>query len=262
MAHLSCTIDGDLAIMCLHNPSQNRIGVEMIDEMRQALHTIEISDARAVLLRANGPDFSYGGDIELWPEWTEREMRTRFETFMWTFNQFERLPVPTVTAVQGLCFGGGFELALRSDVIFAGESARFGHSEQSIAIVTLLGGVYRVAERAGRSRAMEWAMTSEQVPAAEMERFGVVNKIVPDDELDHAATSFARKLAQGPTKAHAAHKALLRTWANGGVAAADETMFDIALPLFRTDDTRVAIPAAINALRSGAPRPAMPFQGR
>lgn len=262
MTHLGCTIEGNLAILCLDNPPQNRLGVQMVDELRQALHTIETSDARAVLLRANGPDFSFGGDIEPWPDWTERELRTQFEAFMWTFNQFERLPVPTVAAVQGLCLGGGFELAVRSDVIFAGESARFGHPEQSIAIVTVLGGVYRVAERAGRSRAMEWALTSERVPAAEMERFGVVNKVVPDAELDDAATAFARKIAQGPTKAHAAHKALLRTWATGGVAAADEAMFDIALPLFQTDDTQTAIPAAIEAMRSGRPRPAMPFQGR
>ncbi|MGU3432543.1 enoyl-CoA hydratase/isomerase family protein [Actinomycetes bacterium M1A6_2h] len=262
MTHLSCTIENDLAIVSLHNPPQNRIGVEMNEQLRQALHTIEISEARAVLLRADGPDFCLGGDIEPWPDWTEREMRTRFESFMWTFNQFERLPVPTVSAVQGRCSGGGFELALRSDVIFAGTSATFGHSEQSIGIVTLLGGVYRVAERAGRSRAMEWALTSEKVPAAEMERFGVINRIVPDDELEGTATAFARMLAQGPTKAHAAHKALLRTWATGGVAAADEAMFDIALPLFQTRDSLTAIPAAVEALRSGAPRPSMPFQGR
>ncbi|MGU3292892.1 enoyl-CoA hydratase/isomerase family protein [Williamsia sp. M5A3_1d] len=262
MTHLSCTIEGELAMLRLHNPPQNRIGVEMNDQLRQALHTIEISEARAVLLHADGPDFSCGGDIDPWPDWTEREMRTRFEAFMWTFNQFERLPMPTVSAVQGLCSGGGFELALRSDVIFAGSGARFGHSEQSIGIVTLLGGIYRVAERAGRARAMEWALTSQQVPAVEMERFGIVNRIVPDDELMDAATTFARALAQGPTKAHAAHKALLRTWAIGGVAAADEAMFDIALPLFATHDSRTALPAAVDALRSGAPRPAMPFQGR
>jgi enoyl-CoA hydratase/carnithine racemase len=82
-----------------------------------------------------------------------------------------------VAAIQGLCAGGGLELALRADVVFAGQTARFGHPEQSIGIVTLLGGIYRVAERAGRSRAIEWALTSEQVPAATMERHGVINRV-------------------------------------------------------------------------------------
>jgi enoyl-CoA hydratase/carnithine racemase len=64
-----------------------------------------------------------------------------------------------------------------------GASAGFGHPEQSIAIVTLLGGIYRIAERAGRSRAIEWALTSEQVPATVMERYGVVNRVVEDNAL-------------------------------------------------------------------------------
>jgi enoyl-CoA hydratase/carnithine racemase len=108
---------------------------------------------------------------------------------------------------------------------------------------------------------MEWALSSEPVPAAEMERFSVVNHVIDDARLVAQATAFARKVATGPTKAHAAHKALLRTWAVGGVAAADEAMFDIAIPLWSTDDTGTAIPAAVAAMKAGQPRPAMPFTG-
>ncbi|GAA4550322.1 enoyl-CoA hydratase/isomerase family protein [Pseudonocardia xishanensis] len=262
MAHLTWTVDDDVATLVLDNPPQNRIGLEMVEELGEALDAVERSDARAVLLRAEGADFSFGGDIEPWPDWDERELRANFERFLSTFNRFERLPVPTVAAVQGLCFGGGLELAVRSDVIIAGRGARFGHPEQSIAIVTLLGGIYRVAARAGRARAMEWTLTSQQVPADEMERFGVVNRVVPDDTLLEEATGFARAVAKGPTKAHAAHKALLRTWEAGGVAAADEVMFDVALPLWRTEDTRLAIPTAVAALKAGRPRPAIPYTGR
>jgi enoyl-CoA hydratase/carnithine racemase len=91
---------------------------------------------------------------------------------------------------------------VRADLIFAGASARFGHPEQSIGIVTVLGGVYRIAERAGRSRAIEWALTSEQVPATVMERYGVVNRIVEDKALIEEATAFAKRLAKGPTRVH------------------------------------------------------------
>jgi enoyl-CoA hydratase/carnithine racemase len=197
-----------------------------------------------------------------WPDADVRELRSLFERFMSVFNHFERLPLPVIAAVQGLCFGGGLELALRADVIFAAESARFGHPEQTIAIVTLLGGIYRVAERAGRARAAEWALTSEQVPAAAMAAAGVVNRVVPDDALIQKATAFARRLAQGPTRAYAAHKALLRAWAVGGVAAADEAMFDIAMPLFETEDVKAGLTSAVNALRAGEPRPLLEFQGR
>jgi enoyl-CoA hydratase/carnithine racemase len=137
----------------------------------------------------------------------------------------------------------------------------FGHPEQSLAIVTVLGGVYRVAERAGRSKAVEWALTSEQVPAAVMERHGVVNRVVPDAELLDQATAFVVRLAAGPTRAHAAHKALLRIWATGGVTAADEAMFDIAMPLFDSKDAKLALPASVEAFLAKQPRPVFPFTG-
>lgn len=262
MTHLTCTVEGNLATLVLHNAPQNRIGLQMVAELDEALRVVETSGVRALLLRAEGRDFSYGGDIEPWPQWSDNELRSHFQEFMEVFNRYERLPIPTVAAVQGLCLGGGFELVLRSDVVLAAEGAAFGHPEQSIAIVTLLGGIYRVAERVGRAKAMEWAITSERVPAAEVARFGVINRVVPDADLLDEATAFARQAADGPTRAHAAHKALLRTWAVGGTAAADEAMFDIAVPLWSTEDTRTAIPAAVEAIRAGGPRPAMPFQGR
>ena len=262
MPHLTYSFEGGVATLTLDNPPQNRIDEQMADELADATAAIAGSAARAVVLRADGPDFSFGGDITPWPDADVRDLRSLFERYMSVFNQFERLPLPVIAAVHGLCFGGGLELALRADVIFAAESARFGHPEQTIAIVTLLGGIYRVAERAGRSRAAEWALTSEQVPAPVMAAAGVVNRVVPDEALLDEATAFARKVAQGPTRAYAAHKALLRTWAVGGVAAADETMFDIAMPLFETEDAKAGLTSAVNALRADKPRPLLEFQGR
>jgi enoyl-CoA hydratase/carnithine racemase len=261
MAHLTVSFDDGLATIVIDRPPQNRLDDQMVDELAAAVAAIERSDARAVLVRSEGENFSFGGDIMAWPDASMRELRARFDHYMSVFNRFEHLPVPVVAAVQGLCFGGGFELALRADVIFAAESATFGHPEQTLGIVTVLGGIYRVAERAGRSRASEWALTSEKVPAATMERFGIVNRVVADADLPQAAAAFARKLALGPTRAYAAHKALLRAWAVGGVAAADEAMFDIAMPLFESDDAQRGIRSAVEALKAGRPRPVMDFNG-
>lgn len=262
MTHIRLDIDEGLAMLVLANPPQNRIDTEMVEELAAALEVVEHSEARALLIRAEGPDFSFGGDIEPWPAMTVRELRSSFESYMATFYRFERLPIPTIAAVQGLCFGGGLELAVRADVIIAAEAARFGHPEQSIGIVTLLGGIYRIAERAGRSRAIEWALTSEQVPATVMLDHGVVNRVVSDANLLNEATTFARKLTNGPTRAHAAHKALLRLWATAGIAAADEALLDIAMPLFETEDVQLALKASIDALRAGKPRPTFAFKGQ
>jgi len=188
MPHLRYEIEQGLATIILNNPPQNRLSPQTADELSEIVYVVGRSEARAVLLKAEGPNFSFGGDITPWPAMSVHELRTRFERYFSVFNEFERIPIPTVAAVQGLCFGGGLELAVRADVIFASASARFGHPEQSIGIVTLLGGVYRIAERAGRSRAIEWALTSEQVPATVMERYGVVNRVVEDTALIEEAT--------------------------------------------------------------------------
>ncbi len=217
MSHINVTIENNLARLVLSNPPQNRLTQEFFHELSDAIFLIAGSGARAALLSAEGPDFSYGGDIVPWPTLTPKQLRAAFEWRLATVNQWEQLPVPTVAAVQGLCFGGGFELAIRSDIIFAGHSARFGHPEQSLGIVTMLGGVQRVA---------------------------------------------ARVVADGPTRAHLAHKALLRIWTAGGVTAADAAMLDLALPLFETEDVKLALPAAVEAFKAGRPRPRFKFEGR
>lgn len=262
MPHLSLDIADHVATICLNNGPQNRLAEQMIDELEDALTTLAKGNARAVLLRADGDDFSFGGDIVPWDGMSSEALRSLFERYMNAFNRFERMPCPVVAAVQGLCFGGGLELALRADIVFAGESARFGHPEQTLGIATMLGGIYRVAQSAGRFLAAEWAFTSQQVPAATMERFGLVNRVVPEVKLREEAHAFAVRLARGPTRAHAAHKALLRTWASGGVDAADHAMFDIAMPLFETQDAKAGLTSAINAAKAGTPRPVVEFKGR
>lgn len=262
MSHLTHHVENRVAVLTIEHAPQNRIGDQMVAELAGALDALERSDARAVVLQAAGADFCFGGDIRTWPETPNHQLRAAFTRYLDVFNRLEQVPMPVVAAVQGMCLGGGFELALRADVIIAGESAHFGHPEQGIAITTIMGGVYRVAERAGRARAMEWALTSERVPARTMADAGVVNRVVADDVVQQEALALAEKLARGPTRAHAAHKALLRAWSVGGVAAADQAMFDISMPLFETDDAQMAMRSAVEAMAAGRPRTEHEFQGR
>ena len=143
-----------------------------------------------------------------------------------------------IAAVQGDCFGGGFEIALRADVIIATESARFRHPEATLGVITLLGGVQRVAERAGRARAARWALTAEPVSAAEALAAGVIAEVVPDDELESTTARWAQLLARGATRPHAAHKQLLQAWSDGGVEAADALIPELTTQLMRTEDAQ------------------------
>ena len=127
--------DGALSVITIDNPPQNRITEQMSSEFLAVLDTIEADEVRALLLTTKGPDFCFGGDIMPWPEMSNRQLRAVLERHMTVFNRFERLPIPVVAAVQGLCFGGGLELAIRADIIIAGETSRFGHPEQSLGII-------------------------------------------------------------------------------------------------------------------------------
>ncbi len=119
MSHITVTVEGSLARLVFSNPPQNRLAQEFFEELREATSSIVRSGARVALLSAEGADFSFGGDIVPWPALSPARLRAAFERRLGTVNLWERLPIPTVVAVQGLCMGGGFELAIRSDIIFA-----------------------------------------------------------------------------------------------------------------------------------------------
>lgn len=263
MAALELTVESGVATLSLNNPPQNRLGLELLTTFSAAIRQIGSDpDVRVVLVRAHGPDFSFGGDITNWLDIEPGEMSANVAAGIRLFNAFEQLPVPVVAAVQGKCMGGGFELALRADVIVAAEGAQFCHTEQSLAVITFLGGVQRVAERAGKTRAMRWALTSELVSAGEMLQAGVVTEVVPDADLDAAAGAWIARLAKGPTRAHAAHKQMLNAWSTGGIAAADQLIPELTENLMKTQDARAGILSGQDALRRGVERPILTFQGK
>ncbi len=252
-----------VAEFVLNNPPQNRLNTETMLGCAAAVDQITGDDSvRVVVIRAVGDDFSFGGEIASWEMDDPDRMGSLFALGLQISNALEQLPMPVIASVQGNCSGGGFEIALRADVIIAAESARFCHTEGAIGMFTLLGGVQRVAERAGRARAMRWALTSEKVSAADALAAGVVTEVVADDQLDVVTAQWASRLARGATRAHAGHKALLNAWANGGVNAADALLPEVAAELLRTADAKLGVASAIKADAAGIPRPDFDFIGR
>jgi enoyl-CoA hydratase/carnithine racemase len=156
-------------------------------------------------------------------------------------HRLEDLPVPTLAAVHGLCLTAGFELSLGCDMIWAAESAQFGLVEIVVGLTPLMGGTQRVAERAGPARARELVMSGGVYPAATLERWNVVNRVLPDDELQEKALRFAQRLAAGPTVAHAATKRVVRAVLDEGVRGADARMAEIGAPVFGTEDLQRAV---------------------
>ncbi|MBT2302065.1 enoyl-CoA hydratase/isomerase family protein [Variovorax paradoxus] len=259
--HLS--IESGVARLEFDNPPHNRLAPAMLASFDEAITKIrQDSSVRAVIVSARGDNFSHGGDITFWPHVPPAEFQQRLAGAIERANLLEDLPVPTIAAVQGGCFGGGFEYALRCDIIIAADNARFSHTEQTVGVFTLLGGVQRVADRAGRARAIKWALTSERVSAAEMLSAGVVTEVVAPSDVMSRAREWAARFATGPTLAHAAHKKLLKAWSSGGIAAADAIMPGMTVGIFSSSDAKKGIASGIDALQRGVERPVIPFDGK
>jgi enoyl-CoA hydratase/carnithine racemase len=238
-------VSGPLGIVTLANPPLNLLSGELLDDLRVAIDEAKGAPLRALLVRAEGKMFSAGADVSAFKGRTESEARRNFTTHQRTIAELEELPFPTLAAVQGMCVGGGLELALACDLIWAAASARFGQLEATIGTTTLLGGVQRLAERAGSSRAREIIYTAEAYDAATFERWNIVNRVVPDEAFAAETRAFADRLANGPTLAYAAGKGLVRAYLEGGVRAADKLVGEVAPPLFQSEDMRAAVAALV-----------------
>jgi enoyl-CoA hydratase/carnithine racemase len=141
--------DAPIAKVVLSHPDGNRINFAGREELLDSFERIAASAARVVIVSGEGVDFCAGGDIREWPGIPADALRPRIEVFANALDRLERLPIPTIAAVQGSCQGGGFELALACDLIIATRSARFAFPEARLGILTLQGGVVRLAERIG-----------------------------------------------------------------------------------------------------------------
>jgi enoyl-CoA hydratase len=236
------TQDGGLGVLTLDSPPLNLIGDGLIGDLLAAVDQIEASDGlRALVVRGEGSVFSAGADVRLFAGKGAAEMRPLIGSFLDLGRRIEALPFPTLAAVHGTCMAGGFELALFCDLIWAAEGTMMGLPEIRLGIVPLAGGVERVAARAGLTRARTIALGGELQPAEVLAAWGVIDRVLPADDLHASAEAFARALASGPSEALAVVKRLTRAYLHGGVAEADTLLLDAAVPLFDSDDARNGI---------------------
>ena len=253
---------GPVAVLSLDNPGGNRINFAMRVEIREALRHVEESASRALLVRSDGPDFCLGGDVRDWPGVPVETLRPKIEVYAHALECLRRLAIPTIAAVQGRCMGGGFELALSCDLIIAARSASFSFPEARLGILTLQGGMMQIAERVGRTKAAEMVFLSEPVSATRLLDWNAVNWVVDDGDLTSRSVEIAAHLANGPTQAFAATKALWALQDEKGLAAAKTRLYDISMPLFETEDARDALRDAARAVEAGDPFPPARFSGK
>lgn len=207
---------GAVAVITLNRPdSLNALTTEVAREFQAAVNEAHDRGARAVVVTGAGRAFCAGGDLREMRKMAERERKVEafFDEPLRLLNEcillIRRAPLPFIAAVNGAASGGGCNLALACDLVVAGESARFNQAFIKIGLVPDCGGSFILPRLVGWKRATELMMTGDVVTADRAQEMGMINAVVPDEELLARAMAMAEKLAQAPTAAIGRIKELL-----------------------------------------------------
>jgi cyclohexa-1,5-dienecarbonyl-CoA hydratase len=183
---------GGIATLVLNRPPLNIMNIEMMEEVTAALLRLGADTKLKVLvIRGRGEAFSCGVDIA---DHTPDKVTRLLQVFHRIFESIRLLDVVAVAAVDGVAFGGGFELALGCNLIVASASARFRLPEMTVGVFPAFASI--MLPRVGpRRKAMEWILMGEEIDVADLERFGLVNRVLPADEFERGLSEFVAKIA-------------------------------------------------------------------
>jgi enoyl-CoA hydratase/carnithine racemase len=232
---------GAVAIAWLDHPPANALSPATVDALRGAWEAVDGSPVRALVIgSANARLFCAGADIKAFTAMDEATGRAYVAGTQALLRAFERSSIVTIAAVNGLALGGGCELAMACDLRIAAASARFGQPEVKLGIMPGFGGTQRLARLVGPAKALELNLTGEPIDAAEAARLGLVNRVVPSEELLPAALALAETLAaQAPLAVAQIKRVSANPDLDAGIAAEQEAFAQV----FGSEDAREGIAA-------------------
>ena len=204
--------DGILVITVDRPKVLNALNADTVNEIRQAFEAARDDDSvRCVILTGGGEKaFVAGADIAELAQMTPITGKQTAERGQRVFHSIERFPKPVIAAINGFALGGGCELALACHIRIASEKAQLGLPEVTLGIIPGYGGTQRMARLLGKGKALELILTGDRIGAAEAERIGLVNKVVPADQLMATAEEMGRKImTRGPLAVRAAIEAVM-----------------------------------------------------
>ncbi|WP_067720204.1 enoyl-CoA hydratase/isomerase family protein [Nocardia yamanashiensis] len=230
----------EAAVLTVDHQPLNLYDKALLESIASDLAELAANPPRALLYRTEGKLVSGGVDVHVFDGLTPDEGAQLWQDlFARIIHPIEALPCPVIFAAHALTLTAAFEVALACDIILAAPKAKFGLVETVVGLTPSMGGPQRLAERAGSGRAREFVMTADLYDAATMAEWGVVNAV--HEDVDAAARALLDKLANGPTKAHAATKEIIGAWRSGGVAHADSVTPEVSGQLFGTEDLKGAV---------------------
>ncbi len=204
--------DGILLLTIDRSKVLNALNAATVEEIYKVFADARDDDnVKAVIITGAGEKaFVAGADINELAQKTPMTGKETSERGQFIFSFIERFPKPVIAAINGFALGGGCELALACHIRVASERAQIGLPEVTLGIIPGYGGTQRMARLLGKAKALELICTGDRIGAAEAERIGLVNKVVPADQLMSAAEEMARKImSRGPLAIRAAIEAVM-----------------------------------------------------
>jgi 2-(1,2-epoxy-1,2-dihydrophenyl)acetyl-CoA isomerase len=191
-----------VATLTIARPDRlNALSSRTVDELREAVEETGRSGARCLLLTGEGRGFSSGADLAGGgglPEDAGAALEKHFNPLV---EALFALGIPVVAAVNGPAAGAGCSLALAADIVIAARSAYFLQAFVNIGLIPDAGATWLLPRLAGRARAIEMMMMGERIPAEQARDWGMISRVVEDEDLAHESVALATRLAQGPTVA-------------------------------------------------------------
>lgn len=253
--------EGGIWELRLAHAPVNEIGTEVLAGLERFLDAIEGSGARALVVRSECPGFCAGADLrELHRGIAARKGASygaELEAFLrrvhGVMNRLDALPLPTVGAVHGVCFGGGFELALTLDVLIADRTARFCFPELRLGIIPGFGGIPRLEREVPQAVVRDLILSGRSINAKKAAELGLVSQVVAAGEAPGVAHDLARQLGRFEPRVTAAAK--------GFIKRVPEARLEEELALFLEMVQRPEVVEALGAfVASEDPMPYLPGQ--
>lgn len=245
-SYIDLDVDGKVAILTLNRPEKlNAWSWESARQLAARADEIRFDDrVRVVLLKAEGRAFCAGVDLGMpedritgrSPAEKSRNYYERFRHVHERFNVFSNLPQPVVVAVNGYCLGAGLEVAMMGDIRVAADDAKFALPEAGVGVGIDSGGDLRLVTEIGAGMTRLLALTGRRIDAETALRVGIVQEVVPIDDLVSHARALCDEIAENAPLAVQAIKRTINFWAERGMAEAMRFVAASSAPNFTSDD--------------------------
>ena len=218
MKSVITTIEDSLATIAINRPNAcNALTPEIIAGIHESIQSFGKSeDVRAIAIHGRGGAFSAGCDVVSLYTMGEGEVSTFMDMGRSCLEAIEQCPKPVISAVDGCCLGGGFEIMLACDLVLATNNAFFGFPETKLGLIPGFGGTQRATNRLGVARAKELIMTGRRIDAQTALSWGLINLTVSDGGLQGEIKDLARNLCKHSPQAIAAAKRSINSGVQGG----------------------------------------------